>query len=384
MLRKLQVLSRYWGILHFQIRYRFSLLLTRIQFSFSGNEIKDTNFLKHGKILEKVAILAIYPVLSPGYIKSIERLIRGLSDRGYTIVCVANRDVPREITELLSSEKDFIAVRKNVGRDFGAYQAGFNWLKKQREFENVNHLILVNDTLLWFDNAEKILENLEDKPWGCLFLNEEMHTHAQSFCLHFERNVFISQAFLDFWNRYLPTNYRRYAIVFGEVGLTSTLLKFGFTPKPVASLQMLDTKISVKKESYELAKILPVGALQSASNLPLLFPGDLSTTYNLFRSEVIKSAKYTVIPDYFSLENWLKRFIHCDPPHRIGLHLGLLNQLPIKRDMYKFHSLDNIFAALQVIDQDCANIYMADIENSAARFMLGTREMKRARRHGEV
>ena len=384
MLRKLQITLNYLDILRFQGRYRISLMLSRIRFAIAGNEIKSTNLFKQGKILKKVAILAIYPVSSPGYIKSIERLIRGLSLREYTIVCVSNRKIPQDIIDLLSNEMNFIAVRKNFGRDFGGYQAGFNWLKKQSEFQNVEHLILVNDTLLWFDNVESILGNLENKSWGCLFLNQEMHTHAQSFCLHFDNTVFTSQAFMDFWDSYLPTNYRRYAIVFGEVGLTNTLLKSGFTPRPVASLSSINEKTSANELSLELARVLPIGALQSARNLPLLFPGDLSASYSSYLAEIKKTTKFKTLPDYFSLENWLKRFIHSDPPHKIGLHLSLLKQLPMKRDMYKFHSLDNIFAALQVIDQDSADIYLADIENSAARFMLGTREMKRARRHGEV
>jgi hypothetical protein len=58
--------------------------------------------------------------------------------------------------------------------------------------------------------------------------------------------------------------------------------------------------------------------------------------------------------------------------------------MPMKRDIYKFHSLDNIYASLQVVDKQAAHVYIADIEASVTRFMIGTRKMRRARRHGEV
>jgi hypothetical protein len=384
MRKLLQATLRIEDILRFQISYRFSLLLTRLHFRFYGNEIKDANFLKRGRILEKVAVLAVYPNSSPGYVKSIELLVRGLSQRNYTIICVANRKIPKEITDLLSDEVNFIAERKNQGRDFGSYQAGFNWLKKQNEFKDVEHLILVNDTLLWFDNVEKILGDLEANSWSCLFLNQEFHTHAQSFCLHFEKIVFTSQAFLDFWKNYLPSNYRRYAITFGEVAFTSALIKSGFTPKPVASLEMLNSKSDSREQNSELARYLPIGALHGARNLPLIFPQDLSVSYTMFVSNIVNVTQTKQVHEYFILENWLKRFIHSDPPHKIGLHLSLLYRMPMKRDIYKFHSLDNIYATLQVVDNQTAHVYIADVEASVARFMTGSRKMKRARRHGEV
>ena len=384
MKKALREISRSWDILRFQTSYRFSLFFTRIHFKFYGNEIKAANFFKRGRILEKVAILALYPILSPGYIKSIERLVLGLNQRNYTIICVANKKIPKEIIDLLSNDVNFIVERKNLGRDFGSYQAGFNWLKKQNEFRNVEQLILVNDTLLWFDNVETIIGNLEANSWSCLFLNQESHSHAQSFCLHFEKIVFTSKAFLDFWNGYLPSNYRRYAITFGEVAFTSALMKSGFIPKPVASLEMLNTKSQTGEQNIELARILPIGALSSARGLPLIFPQDLSETYTMFLKAIVKVIKSEQVHEYFSLENWLKRFIYSDPPHKIGLHLTLLHRMPMKRDIYKFHSLDNIYASLQVVDKQAAHVYIADIEASVTRFMIGTRKMRRARRHGEV
>ena len=375
---------RYWDILRFQLVYRFSLIFTRLKYFLSGNNIKSTNVLKAAKIGHKVAVLAIYPIKSVGYVKSVERLVKALVECDYSILCISNSDIPVEIMNLFSEPNHNVIYRKNFGRDFGAYQAGINWLSKCEEYNEISNLILVNDTLLWFDNSGSIIKSLENEPWGCLFLNEESRTHAQSFCLHFSRSVFSSKAFTDFWERYLPSNYRRYAIVRGEIGLTNTLMTSGFYPRPVASLNLLDQSRQASRENIELAVNLPIAGLHVNYNLPLMLPGNLSGTYSSYFSEISKDLDSASIPEFFSFENWLGRFIHSDPPHRIGLHLSLLFGLPMKRDLYKFQSLANISLAIQAIDREIAPLYLSDIENSAAKFMLGTRKMKRARRYGEV
>jgi hypothetical protein len=103
-----------------------------------------------------------------------------------------------------------------------------------------------------------------------------------------------------------------------------------------------------------------------------------------FKKEIGSFTPIAKNPELFALESWLKRFIHSDPPHKIGLHLALLYRLPIKRDMYKFQSLDNIATTLYATEKKSARCYLEDIENSAAKFMLGTRNARRARRHGEL
>ena len=360
------------------------MLISKIKFLLFGNQLRQNEIIRQGKIKKKIAILAIFPIESSGYLLSLGRIISGLEENNYTIICISNSLIPQSIQILLEGKDHFLISRKNLGRDFGAYQAGINWLKRQDGYLDITNLILVNDTLLWFANAGYLINKLERNPWSTLFLNEEMHTHAQSFCLHFQSKVFNSHSFSLFWKKYLPTNYRRYAIVSGEVGLTNTLLLAGFRPKPLASIELFQEKHVALKHQYELAKLLPVGASQSARNLPLLFAENLDASYVAFKKEIGSFTPIAKNPELFALESWLKRFIHSDPPHRIGLHLALLYRLPIKRDMYKFHSLDNIATTLYATEKKSARCYLEDIENSSAKFMLGTRNARRARRHGEL
>ena len=131
-------------------------------------------------------------------------------------------------------------LRKNIGRDFGAYKAGIRWLKDSGLFTDIERLFLINDTMIWMESSKDIVCECSKDAWSSMFLNLEIHTHAQSFFLSFSKEVLANEEFQKFWERYVPLNYRKHAILNGEVKLSSILLDQGFTCKPYVGTSLLE------------------------------------------------------------------------------------------------------------------------------------------------
>lgn len=335
-----------------------------------------------------IAIIAIYPIDQKFYLDSLTNLLAGVSANGVKAIGVVNGALPLQIENLLKEFNCIIVRRKNKGRDFGAYQDGINWLYKHVGVDNVDRVILVNDTLLWFPNSERIIRDSLVDDWTTLYFNLEQHAHAQSFFLSFSNKIIQNKKFKKFWRNYAATKYRRAAIIYGEMGLSSVLIKEGFSCSPLVNADWIHSKW---RESPLDSSILTMLNLLDINRLwKVEVPGSSKQGLSL----VTENRKLEDIAEINSLLHAAKatnlltpaiisQYCHSQGPHRIGLILYLLFGIPLKADLYKANSLSEIFSAVRIRNPEAASSAHEFYLLQSQRYMLGTKANNRQKRRGE-
>jgi hypothetical protein len=178
-----------------------------------------------------VAILALYP--RAGIQNSVIRLIDSLIDSNYSVVAVINESYLSEDWLVSLSNKPIEILRRpNIGRDFGAYKIGFMHAEKSGYLGKTNHLLFANDSVFYGPESKNFVKSFlkNEFQWHAMFVNYEFHIHAQSFFQVFSKDIFLAESFSKFWHSYYPSELRHHAINNGEVSLTATCLKLGFSP----------------------------------------------------------------------------------------------------------------------------------------------------------
>jgi hypothetical protein len=186
---------------------------------------------------KRVAVVALFPrgFLLTSTLRLVDRLILN----GYQVVAVLNEGRPQQaewIDELATRDLTILS-RKNIGRDFGAYQAGIHFVQNLDGYSSIERLVIANDSVYYFPTSNEFLDKLlqNQHQWCGMFINFEIHIHAQSFFESFDRPVFTSSVFKQFWQNFYPTSIRHNVINKGEVGLTTVLMTAGFNPKSFVS-----------------------------------------------------------------------------------------------------------------------------------------------------
>jgi hypothetical protein len=141
-------------------------------------------------------------------------------------------------------------------------------------------------------------------------------------------------------------------------------------------------------QAVEVLARIPLGGLKPVGSVPVL-PNNFSqgTFRSFFLDE--KTTNKDLRPESIINENnldyfdWLKNFVYSDPPHRIGLHLSLLFNFPMKRDMYKFISLTPIANSIAQLAPDMYESIMLDQTSAMTKFMRGDFKSRLKRKMGE-
>jgi hypothetical protein len=318
-----------------------------------------------------VAIIAIYPEDSSIYIKSLLNLLDGLDRANITPVIVSNGIIPTLLLEKLEYYDAVIVLRKNYGRDFGAYKSGILWLHTNYGL-NFKSLYLINDTLFWHSDCYKILQALKNITWGGLFLNLAKEAHVNSFFMKFDMVILQDYRFVNFWKKYLPSQFKRHAIHKGEIKLSTTLIKAGYMPDVLANPQYLFSKINIlSKSSTKILYSIP--------------PCDIYPSGNHYFPIVKKDSKK---PDLGTEGKDLIKhcgvYINRDTPHSLGLHFAILANFPIKRDLYKYYSLGEIHYVLNIISRNFADEVVMDFERVMTMRMLVDRKNEILKLLGEA
>ena len=203
----------------------------------------------------RYAVLAMFPDgrISPYLLTAIESLNR----LGVNIIAVSNAELTEEARDELLGLCRHLVVRRNVGRDFGAYKDG---IRVVRELcDDVDRLILLNDSVIYLsDGLDALLRQfLGPEPYIGLTEVHDRHHHVQSFLMSFGAPVVNSRHFQGYWRRYIPVGTRRWSIHKGEVGLTEAMLGAGFQPKLVASLERLEAALVNDSDIKRAVELLP-------------------------------------------------------------------------------------------------------------------------------
>jgi len=265
------------------------------------------------QITPKIAVLATYPRVA--MLASVGRSITLLKEQGFSVILVMNESsYTKKWADSFTGEVDALLIRPNIGRDFGAYQSGVQFLEKHGYYKSIQELILLNDSVYYTPLSVSKLKNFfeSEMPWKSLFLNYRYRIHAQSFFLSFGREVLISQAFKRFWSNYYPTSIRRRVVVRGELKLTAKLLRGGFRPVPFVNSERIEAAMTISQmlPSEELAAF---GDFFRSSDQSLTARIDSHQRVTLIRRVLDKS----------------------NPTHQIGLLSTRLLGTPLKLDIVK-------------------------------------------------
>lgn len=154
------------------------------------------------------------------------------------IIFVSDCDLEESETEKLNGIADFILAKKHEEYDFGSYKRGF-LLAKEKGLE-FDELVFVNDSCYGpFYSLVPIFEKMAKKKcdfWGLTqnrfgikYQNDiqvaTKDAHLQSYFLVFSKNVFDSEAFLEFISSVKQENSKELVVINYEIKLTKQFSK---------------------------------------------------------------------------------------------------------------------------------------------------------------
>ena len=385
----MSIIHRYKNLL-FQVIFTFKVKIFLIPAFFQVIVFRNQQIIKNKfnhltvvndvKIKNKVAIIAIFPEDTLLYADSISNLLTGAIQSGKTPIVISNGLLPEKLHKIMLDLECVVLLRKNHGRDFAAYKYAILWLLQNPRVSSIDSISLINDTLTWKNSSFIFLSKMDNSQWGGMYLNLADKTHVNSFIMHFGSEVISNSEFVKFWKNYIPSQFKRHAIHKGEIRLSTILLNQGFFPDVIVNSKYLKEKLLnvSRDELVNLAELPPV---EIGPSLDHFFKPEPVNDF-LARKNGINDASTTELRSLVS--DRLLRVIFKDSPHSIGLHMFILADFPIKRDLYKYYSLINISNALSSRDSSFAALVVEDFERTMTKRMIGTRGQGRLRYLGEA
>ena len=322
------VFSRVWA----SNTYRLYSFPSRLE-----NWIKVRILRRHRKIncvkksegkSTNLAIIALWPRM--GILDSVIHEIEILLKLDQNVVCIINKSKFSEAwIKTLEQFPITILTRENIGRDFGAYQAGFNYVSSEYGLSNIDSLTFANDTIFFAkDSLEVIRGTLNlDGDVKCIYLNLQQHLHAQSFFLTFSKKVVNSKSLSTFWKEYYPSNERVHAINNGEVKLSRYLNKANFKFVSYVNSERLEEIFS----DYKPFTLSELGACYEIEGV----------------SSEIRKRTY-LNEEYHKLQAE-RIIVSRNASHLLGLYLFRVRSVPLKLDLMLrgFHSSSDIYEVLK-------------------------------------
>ena len=346
----------------------------------------DVNFYEDSS--QNIAIIAAYPTSDVMYLLSLDNLLNGLSSNAYQVIFVSNCSVPTAVGDLLSKYGCGVILRKNIGRDFGAYQAGLFFIEKNFDSERIDRVLLANDTLIWFKDSSKIVSMSLKDDWNCLYFNLEYKSHAQSFYMSFSKEVIGSRSFKKFWKTYIPLNSRIHAIAHGEHELTSKLLAAGYICKPYVNPSIFNDLGDIGIHEIQVLSELEIIDLIRWKGVPSTTPESVKLQRLNNEDEKIRSFaemdRLDMGREIQSMLGKIESYIFSDGPHRVGLHLAILFGIPIKLDMYKCYNITDLRKCMKICNDEIVEMMSDYFLSKSQKYKNGSRKNVKLRNLGEI
>ena len=312
---------------------------TWVAFRITGTANKQ-NLVKSGiqdPGCHQVAILALFP--RKAILNSTLRLIDTLLRDQVHVVCVINiSSMSEEWISEISNRNVTLVTRENIGRDFGAYKAGFKFCVDNDLLANATKLIFANDSVFYGENSKTFLQDIlnMDESWLAMFVNYQYHTHGQSFFQIFDKTVFNTQAFAQFWDSYYPSELRHLAINNGEVGLSNVCLNSGFSAVPYVTSGRIEKSPKFDEFSYD-------------------------ETFALWSNHGHAFLDKTLVTRANSIHQLRRTFLELNATHHAGLLASRVLAAPLKLDIFQTglatrEGIENTLNSLQIADAEASEV----------------------------
>lgn len=161
--------------------------------------------------------------------KILRRKIDSLLNFGWQILLITPC-INDESLEFCKSRGLSVFIRKNEGKDFGAYQDAMIWLYRHDYHLRLSQMLLINDSCAlipnldqssWFDFVGSLA-----KPGSIEGLTDsyQISFHLQSYCLKVAADILRSNWWIDFWKELKVWGEKLQIIIYGEVELSRQAL----------------------------------------------------------------------------------------------------------------------------------------------------------------
>jgi hypothetical protein len=279
---------------------------------------------------KKIAVVAIHPG-SKAADFSLINLLKSLQVTGFQVLMVSTLKLSKIQREKFGTHCNHVIERHGIGRDFGSYQMGLNWLEEKGYLKSAEYLILANDSLFYpvsfADHVGKLIE--ADRPWAGLFENFEMHYHSQSFFQMFKPETFNSVAFRKFWRQYWPFSTRAHAIDRGEIRFSSVLIKAGIPQYTLFRSDVISHDVIERlKGPVDDNLVLAIKHTLNLTEVARRNYGEIELKHQRDGGEAL----LTISPQSLA-QSITAEAEFSNPTHRVGLICNVLYNAPFKRDM---------------------------------------------------
>lgn len=194
---------------------------------------KNVDYEKTEIKKRRLAIYAAYD--NVGFIDKADiYYLRALKEVADNIIYIADNELIQNEIEKIRDLVCHIEARKHGEYDFGSYKIGFEYAKNNGMLEEIDELILCNDSCyapvhpfaIMFDE----MKNRKCDFWG-ITENIEFHRHIQSYFMVFRPNVFNSEVFYNFIKNIKAQKDVFDVIQNYELGLSQILFEKGYIAK---------------------------------------------------------------------------------------------------------------------------------------------------------
>src|SRR5579871_2246146 len=188
-------------------------------------------------------------------------LLRNLRNRSINAILVCNGRPREESLVRLRAEAHRILVRRNIGRDMGAYRAATLYLNAAPLA--ASRILYFNDSVVYLagPGLDRTIAAMADSAYPVVgtFENHEFHHHIGSYAFSVSGTVFRDPKVLAFWRRYRPYDIRPHAIRQGEIAMSRRLKKLGYPIDVIYSADRLGQRLHQMEgaQILDLVKYMP-------------------------------------------------------------------------------------------------------------------------------
>ena len=198
----------------------------------------EQEFQKNPSQKRRLAVYAAYD--ADGFVDKADiYYIRALQEVADNIIYIADNELIAGEAEKISKEVCYIKAEKHGEYDFGSYKRGFMYAKEHGLLDDIDELILCNDSCYApIHSFKPIFDKMQNEQidfWG-ITENTEIARHIQSYFIVFRPQVFKAKVFENFLASVKPQKRVRDVIENYEIQLSQILYKEGFKSKGALKL----------------------------------------------------------------------------------------------------------------------------------------------------
>lgn len=214
-------------ILFIKLKYLFKRGTKPI---FNKNAVSSEFSNKKGLVNKNIAIFSCY--FKDGVIKdSTVYYLKELNKLGFTVILIADSPILKSELTKINDLVKYAKFERHGEYDFGSYKIGYNYLKDNRMIENIDSLLLCNDSVYGpIFNLKETFKNINTSAdfWG-LIKSNEIRPHLQSWFIVLNKSVVQSKHLGSFLDNVKRQKKQWDVIIKYETKFTKYLTKNGFS-----------------------------------------------------------------------------------------------------------------------------------------------------------